>query len=302
MSKDKENKTAGNPVFILIIFAALIIFLFVLPDIYQKYNKEIADILGIGTNTNKKEENTNPEIDGTSEIYQISENKSFNYNELKIKNVLLENETLKITIQTEELINLEAKNYYIEFYENKSKFLGRRILKSNIKGSHVISVDTEGMPVDETTYFTICHISDDAIPKKELPTDESGLASIVCEKNNKKYAYDFYLSNLSKVMYEEKITDFESDEYIKFEYQKTVNKYNSIEGVTASIIDSEDGFSFIAEFDYNIIKNTADIKTEHLYKKDSKANIVLYKMDAEGFICKWIQKKWILKLTISMDL
>ena len=286
MVKDKENKKTGSPVFILVIFSALILFLFVLPDIYHKYNKEIADLLGIGSNTNKPEKKEEPEIEEISDFYLIKENKAFNYNELKIKKIVLTEEGLKLEIETTESIDLEEKNYYIEFYEDKAKFLGRRILKNKINGSQTILIDTLNMDIDENTYIALSHVSDEAIPKKQLTTDESGLASIKCEKENKIYTYEFYLSDLTKVTYEEEIFSEETNSHQKFEHQKTTNKYNIIEGVTASIIDSENGYSFIAEFDYSTFKSNSAIKIEHLFNKDEKANILLYKMNAEGFDCK----------------
>ena len=56
--KEKRDK-AGHPLFIVIIFVALLGFLFFIPDIYKKYNSEISDFLGIG----KEEQDKKPEED-----------------------------------------------------------------------------------------------------------------------------------------------------------------------------------------------------------------------------------------------
>ena len=80
--KEKRDK-AGHPLFIVIIFVALLGFLFFIPDIYRKYNSEISDFLGIG----KEEQDKKPEEDNKtnrSAFYQIGSKSTLKFNEIEL--------------------------------------------------------------------------------------------------------------------------------------------------------------------------------------------------------------------------
>ena len=79
--KEKEKK-AGSPLFILIIFVVLIGFIFYVPELYSKYNANIASFLGIGNNkgNTNKNSNINKEISPMSAYYQIGSLATIEYN------------------------------------------------------------------------------------------------------------------------------------------------------------------------------------------------------------------------------
>jgi len=287
--KEKENK-AGNPLFIIIIFAVLLGFLFFIPDIYKRFKPEISDFLGIGVHEkepgDKADENDNKEA--VSAHVQIGSWEELEFNEIKVSNVSLEGNTLSMTVTTPETINLENARYYVEFFQNKRTFIGRRILKGEVTKSLDIEIDVTGLGVDTVTYMALSHVDDNAIQPLEVTTDESGLYNLVCTKDTESYEYEFNLNKLSKVKYKYTYTTSNLEEYANkvLEYQKLAKKYDEYTGVSSSIAEETGSFLFLCEFDYSRTSNFSRIGDNRLFVRDEPVNIVKFRMEAEGFDCE----------------
>lgn len=285
--QDKKNKS-GSPLFIIIIFTALIVFLFLLPTLYKKFEAPVAEFLGIGST---KEDTQEPEEEASSpasDFYQISANETFTYNELTITNYYLENGKFTIDLKVDDEIDLDKAGYYLEFYEGKRTFIGRRSLKGSFNKEKSFAIDVSNLSLDSSTYFTISHISDDAIGGVELESDESGISELVCSKGNMTFTYEFYLKKLLRVT--EKY-EYATDDIIDFadklmEYEKKEEEYDELNGVDASIAKESGRFVFLAKFDYSEVSAFSHVQEEELFTKDELDNVVSFKMDAEGYDCK----------------
>lgn len=289
-NKEKEKK-AGNPLFILIIFICLLGFLFFVPDIYKKFNSGMAEILGVGSKDDDKvNEKPDDGKDAISDQYQIGSKSTVQFNEITLSNMDLNEENiLTFTIEADKTINLDDLNYYLEFYRNRKTFIGRRVLTGEVKKSKTFMIDVSNLDIDTTVYFTISHIGDDAIKSTDAPSDESGLASLVCTKNEESYEYEFSLNKLSKVVKKMTFTNLNIDEYAKalLEYEKKENEYNELRGVTSKIVETENNsFIFMIEFDYSEVAVFNTFKDNNLFKKDNMYGIVKFKMDSRGYDCK----------------
>lgn len=289
-NKEQENekqKKAGNPIFIIIIFVALLGFVFYVPEVYKKYNSNIAEFLGIGS---KPDAETKPEeeIPANSAFYQIGSNGTLDYNELRLSNISLTNGVLTMDITSEEEINLDELNYYIEFYEQRETFKGRRGLTGTLKGTKTVALDVSELNVTTVTYFMVSHIADSAIGPIELNTDESGLGEFTCTRKDYSYNYTFGLDKLIKVTekYSYENADLSAYSSVLLEYQKTANEYNEFNGITSSVVDNSNAFVFIAEYDYSSIPSYPKVNEKYIFSKDVMANVIKFKMEAEGFECK----------------
>ncbi len=286
----EKRKKAGNPLFIMIIFIVLIGFVFYVPDIYKKYNSNLAEFLGIGSDNNNKEENLNPDdyIESVSEFYQLGSLGTLEFNEITLSNIKLENSTLYLTVESDDKVNLNESAYYLEFYENRQVFKGRRILKGDVSGSLDLKIDVSNLDISTTTYMVVSRIEESSMGPIDMPSDESGIASLSCARGDYVYEYDFYLGKLNRVVQKYTYSNYDLNEYSKviFEYQKLVNRYNELNGVTASIADNNSTFIFTSEFDYETISSFGSIQDEYIFMKDKKNNVVKFKMEAEGFDCE----------------
>ena len=284
----EKNKKAGNPLFIAIIFVALILFIFVVPDIYERYNKDLAKIFGIGSNNEVVTPKSTKLQDATSSYYQIGSNSTLSFNEITISDVSLVDSVLSFTVETEDSIDLDEADYYIEFYESRKTFISRRALTGYIVKSAKVSIDVNALNINTSTYFQISHIEDSSIPKREYPTDESGIATITCSKDNLSYTYDFDLDELIKVVRKETYTNTDLNRYSEklFETQKKVKDYNEYNGVTCSIAENSPTFIYTLELDYSSIASYKKIEEKYVFEKGIRDNVIEFKMEAEGFDCK----------------
>ncbi len=285
--KEKQKK-AGNPLFILIIFVVLIGFVFFVPEIYKKYNSNIAEFLGISEGEKDKR---NPEQDkeqaSVSAFYQIGSKKTLHFNEIDLSDISLENGILKMKVNTEDTFDLTGANYYLEFWENKKTFVGRRVLKGKVNRSLPLEIDVTNLNISTITYFTVSHTDDSVIEAKPSSSDESGLYSLVCTKGNTSYDYEFYLNKLTKVKMKYSYTNSNLDEYSNeyTKYQKKEKEYNEFNGVTSTIVDNSTSFIFSTEFDYGTAANFDKVGVEHLFSKGAYNHVVEFRMDAEGYEC-----------------
>lgn len=274
---DDKEKNTGNPLIVLGIFIVIIGFIMYVPELYSKYNTNVIDFFGGNDTTN----NIDDTKEAVSTYYQIGSNGTLEFNDIIISNVVLKEDVLEFNVNK----SLDDLDYYIEFYENKSVFIGRR----ELKGNNNISIDISNMNITSVTYFVISHISDSSIPRINLSTDESGLGSIVCT-NDDMYEYEYTFSNNSLVKYRRVYTYTSSDidEYSKkvFDIQKEVNNYNSYNGVTASVVLNNSTFIYTLELDYDVINAYNNIEDNYKFSKGIEAGIIKFKMDAWGYSCK----------------
>ena len=288
MKNEKQNeKKSGNPIFILIIFLILLTFVFIIPDIYKKYHGDVSRFFGITSKkTVEPSSDNNDDREVVSDYYQIDSSKSLSFNELTITNVNLKDDILSFDIDAKNA-DLENLHYYMEFYKEKSAFLGRRILKGTINGSEHYKLDVNGLNLTLDSYFTISHIEDDSIPKFKLDTDESGIGTITCTKNSETYIYDFAFDKLVRAEYKYSYKNDNLDVYSStlLGYQKLSKEYDKVNGVTSVIAENNGEFVYTLELDYSEIETFNIITNQYKFKKDMQSYIIKFKMDAEGYKC-----------------
>lgn len=286
--ENQNEKKSGSPFFILIIFLVLLGFIFIIPDIYKKYHTDISKVLGIPLNSEVQTSNNNSDDEKSivSDYKQISDNNTLSFNELNINNIKLGNGILSFDIQAKN-IDLNNLNYYIEFYQNKSIFLGRRILKGTVNGKEHYELNIKDLNITDDTYFVVSHIEDASIPKFSLETDESGIGTITCKKDDETYTYDFSLDKLMRVEYKYKYASENLDIYSStlLSYQKLSKTYNNVSGVTSIIAENNNEFIYTLELDYSNVDVFNMITNQYKFKKDEYSYIIKFKMDAEGYKC-----------------
>lgn len=293
MNDGKENqkqKNAGNPIFILIIFAVLIGFIFFIPEIYKKYNKDLYKFFKGEPTKEENKADENEDKSPKSAYYQLGQKSTLKFNEIELSDITLseDRKTLSFTINADETIDLDSLDYYVEFYEARKTFLGRRALHGEFSKRMIVDLDVSALDLMTTNYMTISLITEDGVPSLESPSDESGLSLIECKKENETYQYEFYLKKLTKVIYKYSYTDSNIDTLSSklLEAQKKEKTYNEYTGVTAHIAENTNSFVFMSEFDYENVNSFKKIGDNRIYDKSTLNSVVKFKMDAEGFECK----------------
>ena len=286
--ENEKRKKAGNPIFILIMFGALMGFLFYAPDIYKKYNSEFDNFFGSGNGEEGDSQKPQDNKSAVSAYYQLGSRSTLKFNEITLSDISLEGKTLKLAVNTEDTLDLDDLDYYVEFYRNRETFVGRRVLHGRVTKKLSMEIDVSNLDIDTTTYMVVSHIDEGTIKPLETDTDESGLSSITCSKDNSIYEYEFYLKKLTKTVYKYNYNNTDFDQYARalIDYQKKEEEYNEYTGVTSRIIESNNSFVFLSEFDYSKVSSFPKIGDPRIYDKGTPNNIIKFKMDAEGYECK----------------
>ena len=279
----KNDKKQSNPLFIIVVFLVIILLFIALP--YIKGKREDLTIIPNKSNKDRTMEKTDDEQDAMSEYIKIDDNTTISFNNLKISNPVYSNNSLTLTIYSEKEINLDELEYYIEFYKDKSKFLFRRSLNGLIPSKTSTKIIINNITLEKDTYLAISHISKNTIPKKNFSTDESGISGFKCKYGDISYEYDFQNSKLIRVSkkYNYKSSNLEEFSSRLFDVQKEVNRLNSQEGVTASIVEYNKEFIYIVEVNYLEAANQKIDK--YFFDKDELDRVIYFKMTAEGFDC-----------------
>ena len=71
----------------------------------------------------------------------------------------------------------------------------------------------------------------------------------------------------------------------RLDLQKRVNKYNAIDGLTASMVEDTSYLVFLFEVDYSKSIDLKNINEDYVFGSGTDSNIIKFKMEAEGFAC-----------------
>lgn len=280
---NKKEKNLSNPLFIVVVFLLVITAFIFLQYINNK--KETPSIYSNNSLKDEKTANTEDKIEVMSEYLKIGEKGETSFNKLKISNPTYDNNQITLTIYSEKDTDLGDLDYYIEFYKDKKEFLFRRSLNGLISSKSSVTITLDKIDITDDVYIAISHIREDAIPKIKLATDESGISGVRCNKDNLTYEYDFNSDGLLRVVKKYSYKDSNLDNFSNklFEVQKEANKLNEQKGITASVVESNKEFIYTIELNYlEKIDNSID---PFFYSKGEQGNIIIFKMNAEGFEC-----------------
>ena len=294
MSEKNKKGSTSSAIILILGVIGIFAFIFYLPSLQDYYRKNFKsnDI------ESKKEQKDIDTTAGASDQYIISEQKSLTYNDITIENVTYDLSSgyitnLNMDITSKKEGTLEELNYYIEFYNSNNEFITRRMLKGKIsKKPLTVSVNIAGLGITESNYFIISHISDSGIPNANLNVTSNGTSSLLCSRNRDTYRYTFDNKEnadgiISKETVRREVYSQDEEESVnnRLTLQKKVNKYNGIDGLTASMVEDPDYLVFLFEVDYSKSIDLKEIDEDYVFGSGTNANIIKFKMEAEGFAC-----------------
>ena len=217
------------------------------------------------------------EIDIKENLSLIINNKTIlNYNNLVLSNFHLTNETINFDISNKK--NMDLTQYYLVLSQNDKEIITIKLIntdnlsfKFKEKLNNIIEVKGIIKQIRENEY-----------PSYTVLTDESGLGSLICAKDN--YRIEYVLSNNKLIKVKETVNYIDDgNDYFK-EYEKYSNLVTTLinGGQTASITENYNGFVYTNEIELNTYSET----NENYYSLNTKTNKIYFEMNAKGFDCK----------------
>lgn len=286
LKKEKSSK----PVFVFIVLGILIASVFAIPYV-EDYLQDPDTLIGkIYTSIFGEEEIDEEEtIISEDSLFILNNQTNINFNNLNLTNISLSNQTITYNLKARNnILNLDDDNYYLEIYGSNKNLLERIKLSGNLTSSleeRTFTFHDLRFNSGISYYGKLIILKDEEYEEIVLSTDESGIASITCQKSGDKYEYIFENYLLKRINHTFIYADTSNlDFYLALfeEYTNLTNNINSL-GSTTSINENNEGFIFVANLDLENLEN--NLNNSYYYSFNKQAKIINYDMKLEGFIC-----------------
>lgn len=216
---------------------------------------------------------------------------------MKFENIVMRNFTLNGNYLNCEMysyngvLNLDKENYFLEIYSSGSK---NKIASVKLVGSFDNQVQKVSLTANQLSFNgnysyvgKIVEMKDADYPSYTVPSDESGVGSMICSMDGRSIEYTFknnYLisikDNVKVVLSEQK--DSQSYLNLKKSYEDKANNL----GVNAEVEEVADGFSFTSVLDLENYKVPSSVVDYNYYLLDTEAKVINYTLNGKGFDCK----------------
>ena len=216
---------------------------------------------------------------------------------MKFENIVMRNFTLNGNYLNCEMysyngvLNLDKENYFLEIYSSGSK---NKIASVKLVGSFDNQVQKVSLTANQLSFNgnysyvgKIVEMKDADYPSYTVPSDESGVGSMICSMDGRSIEYTFknnYLisikDNVKVVLSEQK--DSQAYLNLKKSYEDKANNF----GVNAEVEEVADGFSFTSVLDLENYKVPSSVVDYNYYLLDTEAKVINYTLNGKGFDCK----------------
>lgn len=303
-----KKDTQKSPVAILILFVALILSVFLIPQI-TPYFSDVLKIFHIDDNssiydnnrkdnpiednTNKDQNDNNLNNDETKiTYYDLKEDTEITFGDLKISNFLKTTEdnnfylSYKILNNGETSYSFRNHKIYFDFYNDSKTYLGRILIDMDTLASK--EETTLKSLISETEYNQA--VSFEVLERTSADYQSVTLKNnkLTCTNSNNTIVYTFNSNNLVGLDDTFDYTFITNDDgYAKYslDTQNTVNELNKAVGVSAGFVNKENGFIKTVRIDYSATEEDFTKYDRLYYPKNEKASTINYELESIGYKC-----------------
>lgn len=293
LRKDK----IGKPILALEIFGLLILVLLFVPFVtkmlqdensalYKLIYGEVTDIVTPGNNNP-----VNEFLNGGEPQAMVSSTK-MRFNNLVLKDFSLSEGIITCTIYSyTDVINLDESGYFLEIYSNSEKLLSAIKLTGTYDFEEkVVELSNRNLNFNPkfSYYAKVVDMKEEDYPAVTLSTDESGIGSLTCTKDNQTLEYTFknnYLINVKDTV-KVNFTDNSQNEYLNA--KKLYDEKSILLGDVATVSEISDGFVFNANINLEApdYKYPDKLNDYNYFVLDTQVKVIDYTLKGKGFDCK----------------
>ena len=304
-----KKDTQKSPVAMLILFACLIIGIFVIPYI-TPYLSDVLKIFGIddnssiygdgkdpSSNTNKdnnvNKDNTNKDNDSKeTTYYDILDTTSITFNKLTISNLTKTEENgmlylnYKITNNDTTSYNFKEHKIYFDLYNDAKTYIGRVLIDTDTLNSKEEITLKSILNNNEYTTATKLEVLERTTSDYQSVTLKNN--KLTCTGNNHSTIYTFTSNKLTGIDDTYNYTFTVNDEaYAEYalSVQYLVNDLNKITGVSAGFVNTQTGFTKTMKINYSETSENLTKYDRIYYEKDIAASTVKYELESIGYKC-----------------
>lgn len=318
MPKLNSDKTVGtmkkdtqkSPVAMLILFACLIIGIFLIPYI-TPYLNNVLKIFGIDDNssiygdgkyddssdTNTKDNDTNKDNNSNTDTkvttyYDILDTTSITFNKLTITNLTKTEENgnfylnYKITNNDTASYNFKEHKIYFDLYNDSKTYIGRVLIDTDTLNSKEEITLKSILNNNEYRAATKLEVLERTTADYQSITLKNN--KLTCTGNNHSTIYTFTSNKLTGIDDTYNYTFIVNDEaYASYalNVQNTVNDLNKITGISAGFVNTQTGFTKTTKINYSETSENLTKYDRIYYEKDIAASTVKYELESIGYKC-----------------
>ena len=304
-----KKDTQKSPVAMLVLFACLIIGIFVIPYI-TPYLSDVLKIFGIDdnssiygdgkdtpSNTNKdnnvNKDNTNKDNDSKeTTYYDILDTTAITFNKLTITNLTKTEENgvfylnYKITNNDTTSYNFKEHKIYFDLYNDAKTYIGRVLIDTDTLNSK--EEITLKSILNENEYTTATKLEVLERTTSDYQSVSLKNNKLTCNGNNHSTIYTFTSNKLTGIddtyNYTLVVNDAAYAQYA-LNVQNTVNDLNKITGVSAGFVNTQTGFTKTMKINYSETSENLTKYDRIYYEKDATASTVKYELESIGYKC-----------------
>lgn len=305
-----KKDTQKSPVAMLILFACLIIGIFLIPYI-TPYLNNVLKIFGIDDNssiygdgkyddssdTNTKDNDTNKDNNSNTDTkvttyYDILDTTSITFNKLTIINLTKTEENgnfylnYKITNNDTASYNFKEHKIYFDLYNDSKTYIGRVLIDTDTLNSKEEITLKSILNNNEYTAATKLEVLERTTADYQSVTLKNN--KLTCTGNNHSTIYTFTSNKLTGIDDTYNYTFIVNDDtYASYalNVQNTVNDLNKITGISAGFVNTQTGFTKTTKINYSETSENLTKYDRIYYEKDIAASTVKYELESIGYKC-----------------
>lgn len=303
-----KKDTQKSPVAMLILFACLIIGIFLIPYI-TPYLNNVLKIFGIDDNssiygdgkyndssdTNTKDNDTTKDNNTDTKVttyYDILDTTSITFNKLTITNLTKTEENgnfylnYKITNNDTTSYNFKEHKIYFDLYNDSKTYIGRVLIDTDTLNSKEEITLKSILNNNEYTNATKLEVLERTTADYQSITLKNN--KLTCTGNNHTAIYTFSSNKLTGIDDTYNYTFIVNDDtYASYalNVQNTVNDLNKITGISAGFVNTQTGFTKTTKINYSETSENLTKYDRIYYEKDATASTVKYELESIGYKC-----------------
>lgn len=305
-----KKDTQKSPVAMLILFACLIIGIFLIPYI-TPYLNNVLKIFGIDDNssiygdgkyddssdTNTKDNDTNKDNNSNTDTkvttyYDILDTTSITFNKLAITNLTKTEENgnfylnYKIINNDTASYNFKEHKIYFDLYNDSKTYIGRVLIDTDTLNSKEEITLKSILNNNEYRAATKLEVLERTTADYQSITLKNN--KLTCTGNNHSTIYTFTSNKLTGIDDTYNYTFIVNDEaYASYalNVQNTVNDLNKITGISAGFVNTQTGFTKTTKINYSETSENLTKYDRIYYEKDIAASTVKYELESIGYKC-----------------
>lgn len=288
-----RKEKIGKPLLViemLVLFVAVLIALPIISKMLADENSQLYKMIYGNQSTVQPVTPTGSEFQDGNELQALSENTTMKYNSIVMKNFIIGEKSLTVTMFSYNgIIDLDKEDYFLEIYGSSKKLLGSLKL-SGVLDNREVEYELKSSKItfnpDKTYYGKIVKMTETDYEEVNLATDESGIGSFTCSLDERSIEYVFQNGYLIRINDNAvvNIKDYSNEQYLdlKTEYE---NKYKELSTVS-SFVENEEGFKFNANLDLQNYRVPESVDDDNYFEFETLAKKIKFTLESKGFDCK----------------